>query len=315
MNVQKSGPDRLSAAGIVGFTYCYLQIVVASLVVAAKRSLKDDVPTLAAAVAYYLALSLLPLLMLLISGLGLGLRFTHLGRDSRQTILDFVADHCSPILKSQIETVLGQFEEQAIIGGPLALFLACATAIGVFHQFEKAFDQILGQSSTSDRKIYQIAADLLVKRLTAFLMLVCVGACILLVLLANTVLAAAMHWLDQATAHHLVPYGILDPVATIAANTCAFTVLYRVLPKAKIRWIEAFRSGLLVALLWEVSRRFILSLYVGATYTSSFGAIGSFILLLLWFYWGVAILLFGAEYIQVLRDTRDGNLARSIEEE
>jgi hypothetical protein len=35
-------------------------------------------------------------------------------------------------------------------------------------------------------------------------------------------------------------------------------------------------------------------------YTSAYGAIGSFIAILLWCYYGISILFFGAEYVQVL---------------
>jgi membrane protein len=43
---------------------------------------------------------------------------------------------------------------------------------------------------------------------------------------------------------------------------------------------------------------------IGVRYTAAYGAIGSFIALLLWCYWGVSIIFFGAEYAQVLSDYR-----------
>jgi hypothetical protein len=41
-------------------------------------------------------------------------------------------------------------------------------------------------------------------------------------------------------------------------------------------------------------------------YTSAYGAIGSFIAILLWCYYGISILFFGAEYVQVLQLRRHG---------
>jgi len=54
---------------------------------------------------------------------------------------------------------------------------------------------------------------------------------------------------------------------------------------------------------------------IGVKYTAAYGAIGSFIALLLWCYWGVSIILFGAEYAQVLSDQRRGHDDCSTDEE
>ncbi|MFO0384804.1 MAG: YhjD/YihY/BrkB family envelope integrity protein, partial [Pirellula sp.] len=43
---------------------------------------------------------------------------------------------------------------------------------------------------------------------------------------------------------------------------------------------------------------------IGMRYTTAYGAIGSFIALLLWCYYGICILFFGAEYVQVLEKRR-----------
>ena len=49
---------------------------------AIQRWKQDDAATMAAAVAYYLALSLLPTLVLLASGLGLFLKWTDTGHEA-----------------------------------------------------------------------------------------------------------------------------------------------------------------------------------------------------------------------------------------
>ena len=93
---------------------------------------------------------------------------------------------------------------------------------------------------------------------------------------------------------------VVDACTTMVLNSIAFALLYRTLPKRKVYWRDAFRSGLLVAVVWEVGREFLCSVLIGMRYTAAYGAIGSFIALLLWFYWGVTILFFGAEYLQVI---------------
>jgi hypothetical protein len=54
------------------------------------RWAEDDAGSLAASVAYYLALSMFPMFLLLISGIGLVLGFTKFGIDVQHEILDAV---------------------------------------------------------------------------------------------------------------------------------------------------------------------------------------------------------------------------------
>jgi uncharacterized BrkB/YihY/UPF0761 family membrane protein len=81
------------------------------------------------------------------------------------------------------------------------------------------------------------------------------------------------------------------------------------LPKRPVHWIDAFRGGLLAAIIWEVGRGLLGAVFIGMRYTSAYGAIGSFIALLLWCYYGISILFYGAEYVQVLEIRRAEKLA------
>jgi membrane protein len=49
---------------------------------------------------------------------------------------------------------------------------------------------------------------------------------------------------------------------------------------------------------WEIGRQLLALLIVGKSYTA-YGVIGSFIVLMLWFYYASVVLLFGAEFVQV----------------
>ena len=68
---------------------------------------------------------------------------------------------------------------------------------------------------------------------------------------------------------------------------------------------------------WEVGRDVLGAFFIGMRYTTAYGAIGSFIALLLWCYYGISILFFGAEYVQILESRRrerlSGEQARAIQ--
>ncbi len=301
--------DPLSAAAILTGLRYYAAEIFASLRAAGHRWVNDDAATLSAAVAYYLALSIFPMLLLLTSGLGFFMQFTHLGRDAQSQILVIVAEHCSPALKQQVEAILAHLADQTMISGPVGLLTAALAAIGVFYQFERGFDRIWKTEGASRAGALGIARQIVGRRMGAFLMLCGVGTTILAIMLANVALGIFKQWMNHFHLPGIVFVTIVDATGTMMLNTLAFAVLYRVLPKGTVPWPDALRSGLLVAIIWEVAREFVFSFMIGMRYTTTYGAIGSFIALLLWFYWGVAILFFGAEYLQVISQRRSHRLS------
>lgn len=306
--------DVLSIVGLSRLTYGYLKAVGGNLLIAFRRWQRDDGASLAAAVSYYMALSLFPMLLLLTGGLGLAMRYSKLGNDAHQQILSIAAEHCSPSLEAKISDVLDEFQKQSLANGPIGMLTTLMAAIGVFYQFERAFDKIWRLPAPPQRNWLRASTHLLRRRLSAFFLLAGVGGTIFGVFLTNLAVAWLSRWLSN---HHLSAAYLLsslDSLITILLNALAFGALYRWLPKRPIQAGVAFRSGLLVAAIWEIGRQVLSSFVVGNQYTTAYGAIGSFIGLLLWFYWGVNILLFGAEYAFVLsrQSPRQVNLLKQF---
>ncbi len=72
---------------------------------AAIRWSEDDAGSMAASVSYYLALSLFPMVLLLISGLGLFLKFTRVGQDAHEKLFDLVGQQASPAVEETFKQV------------------------------------------------------------------------------------------------------------------------------------------------------------------------------------------------------------------
>lgn len=297
-------PDRFSAAALLARLRVHLVDVGITLRATIVRWIRDDAASMAAAVAYYLALSVFPVLLVLVSGLGLFLRFTYLGQDAERQFLTIVAEHCSPALETQIGSLLEQLRKQSVISGPFGLLAAIGASIGVFYQFERAFDKIWRIPPPPFRGLVPAVARILKHRLMAFCMLLGVGAALAGILTANVALGILRVWMSHLQLPGTVLITLLDASATLVLNCLSFAVLYRMLPKRRVDWRDALRTGLLVAIMWEIGREFLCTTLIGMHSATTYGAIGSFIGLLLWFYYGVTILFFGAEYLQVLTQRR-----------
>jgi membrane protein len=271
---------------------------------AALQWVHDEGGGLAASVSYYLALSLFPMMLLLSSGVGLFLKFSQLGQDAQGQILDVLAEHTSPVVRTQIEEVLLQMRDHALLSGPAGLVAATLAAIGVFSQFDRALSRIWGIKPIPSKGWRDSLHRFMTHRVSAFFMLIGLGILLVMVFILNLCLTA-FHTL----AVDFLPRGerflaLGEMIVTIALNGLIFAILYRVIAKKSMRWDDAYRGGLIVALVWEAGRNVLGLTLIGMRYTTAYGVIGSFIALLAWCYYGVSVILFGAEYIQVVQERR-----------
>ncbi|HBE71065.1 MAG TPA: hypothetical protein DDW52_23205 [Planctomycetaceae bacterium] len=293
-------PDQWSAVALYARGEGYVREVSGSILLAARRWQMDDASTMAAAVAYYLSLSIFPMWLLLTSGVGLALKFTQMGQDAEEQIFTIVAEHCSPTLETQVRGLLVQLEDSSTVSGPIGLVTAVLAAIGVFHQFERGFDKIWRVPVAPGTGLLSSISRVLTQRLAAFCLLACLGITVLAILATNLAISAVEQWMKEHGIPGVSLVVLIDALATVSLNALVFGMLYKFLPKRPIKWADALRGGLLVAIIWEVGRQILSAFLIRMTYTNTYGAAGSLIALLLWFYWGLTVVFFGAEYVQVL---------------
>ena len=81
--------------------------------------------------------------------------------------------------------------------------------------------------------------------------------------------------------------------------TLLFTLIYKFLPDVKITWGDVGIGSAITALLFTIGK-LLIGLYLGnSSVGSTYGAAGSFVVVLLWVNYSAQILLFGAEFTQV----------------
>ncbi len=274
---------------------------------AGVRWSEDDASSLAASVAYYLALSLFPMMLLLTSGFGIFLQFSKTGKKAEEQILSMVETHASPIIKKQIEQVLTQLQNHSIVSGPFGFLAATAAAIGIFAQIDRGFDRIFRIPVQKDADVRRTIYRVMKSRFLAFLMLAGLGGTILVMFAAGMVLAQFRSLTTSTVPSMNYLFGVFELGSTVVANALLFSLVYRWVPKRYVCWRDAIRGGLLAACIWELGREILGVFLIGMRYSSAYGAVGSFIAILLWCYYGISILFFGAEYVQVLQLRRQGS--------
>jgi membrane protein len=263
---------------------------------AANKWQEDDGLTWAASLAYYGAFSFFPLVLVIIAGAGLVLSFSPSARFQQQQLIQLINEQVSPKLADEVDKIMSGVKSSAGVSGPVGLLTLAFGAIGIFMQLEAAFDRIWKATLNGPKRtIWRILRTVLYTRLRAFLMLIGVGLIVLLAFTANMVLAGISRYTDQ------IPMGsslfhLLQLAASAFLNGFMFTLIYRVIPKRHVPWSQAIGGGLVAGIAWEIGRQLLALIIVGKSYTA-YGVIGSFIVLMLWFYYASMVLLFGAEFV------------------
>jgi len=264
-----------------------------------RRWRDADGSLLAAAMAYYAVLAFFPLLLVLISLLGLALRFGGPVQDAQTALLDMVAAGTSPALAGHVRDALAAVQSGASLGGPLGLVVLLATGVSMFAQVDKIMDRIWGRATPRAEGVVAAIRTVLLYRLRAFLMLLGLGGLVLAAFAANLVASAlkpwAVEWFDGRS------WSLLQSGASLLVNGVLLTAIYVVLPKARVMWKHALRGGVLATVLWELTRQ-VLSLAVFGHRYSTYGLVGSVLLLMVWAYVASAVFVFSAGYVRILCD-------------
>lgn len=253
---------------------------------------------LSAAMAYYAAFSLFPLCLVLIAGLGLASRLSIEVQNEQQKLLALIGQNVSPWLAEQLGHILVGVQVQAGVGGPLGLVALLLAAIGIFWQFQNIFDRVWDTGDSGWKGWWAAIRTALFTRLVAFLMLLSVGALLVTVFLADMALSAVQIFVERLPAGRLV-WHIGHPASIVASYSLLVALLYKVLPRVRVRWRDALCGGIFVAVIWKIGQEILARLIIGQQY-SAYGVVGSFLAIMLWIYYASAVVFLGAEFVQAI---------------
>jgi membrane protein len=99
-------------------------------------------------------------------------------------------------------------------------------------------------------------------------------------------------------------WNIAERVISLLVFIAAFGAMYRVLPDARIAWVDAWRGALLTTVLF-IAGKYAIDLYIQhASVGGAYGPAGALVVLLTWVYYASTIVLMGAELTHGLSAAR-----------
>jgi membrane protein len=275
--------------------------------VTVRNWIDDRVPRLGAALAFYIALSLAPTLVILLAIAG----------------LLFSAKAAENRLMLEIQGLVGQVGAKAIqamiagvhrprsgivtiLLGLVPLFIGSSAAV---TELKDALNTIWkvpeDKTSSTARNMFNVVKE----RFLSFAVVLGAGLFLLTSLLVNAGISAAGEFLKPVT----VPGSLIETVDWVVffvVITVLFAFVFKVLPNVSLEWSDVIIGALLTSFLFSVGKS-LLGLYLSrAGFADTYGAAGSLVILLVWVYYSAQVLFFGAEFTRAYA-CRLGSLAVS----
>lgn len=248
---------------------------------------KHDLLTLAAALAFYTALSLAPLLLITLSFLAL------LGSDSQVQMLNQINAVIGAQAAEAVKIVVESADKRpdlTRIGGIIGSIVLIFSASAVFAQIQSSINLIWETQNEQKPGMWGWVR----RRLISMGMVLTMGFLAIVSLILSATLSFV---LGQNGAIWGV---VVNFLGTFAVFSFLFGAIYKILPDTHLKWKNALFGGVITAFLFTLGKEAI-GFYLGQSAVgSSYGAMGSLLVFLVWVYYSAAILFIGAEVTALL---------------
>ncbi|MGD1096298.1 MAG: YihY/virulence factor BrkB family protein [Bryobacteraceae bacterium] len=254
----------------------------------------DKAPRMGAALAYYIALSLAPtvLILLAIADFAFGAQAAE-GRLVSQ-IQGLVGFEGAKAIQTMIEGAHRSSRSVAATGLGLCTMFFAASA--VVSELRDAMNTIwrVPEDTTSGavRSIFNLVKD----RLVSFALVLACGFFLVVSLIVNSWTFAAGKYLNSGTAPPQALVQTTDWLVSFVVVTGLFAFIFRGLPHVPLHWGDVTLGAVVTSLLFAAGK-LLLGVYLGkAGFSDTYGAAGSLVIILVWVYYSAQVLFLGAEF-------------------
>ncbi len=253
----------------------------------------DDCMTMAAAIAYYTTFSIAPLLLIIISIVGIVFGREAVQQDIQKQIEGLIGGGAASQVGAMVQNA-GQHSSSGFLGALLGVLALLFGATGAFTQLQSSLNNVWHVKP--DPKAGGIK-NFLGHRLLSLGMVMAIAFLLVVSLAVSAALSALGGFLGGVLPHALSGPVLqaVNFVVSLAIVAALFAAMFKLLPDVVVRWRDVWIGAVTTAILFTVGK-FLIGLYLGRSGTASaYGAAGSFVLIVLWIYYSSIIFLLGAE--------------------
>jgi membrane protein len=254
---------------------------------------RQNATRLASSFAFYSLLSIAPLLLVLISIVGIVL--------GRSTAQRQVAQQVTALVGRTAGNAVAAFANgskntaHGVVATVFGLVALLFSASGAAVELRSALN-LIWEVPDPPASGFAMVKSFIKERLFSFAMVFGVGFLLIVSLVVSTWITAFVALSPSIIPGEAVLFHIANICFSFLVITFLFSTVYKVIPDVHLEWQDVLLGGAVTSLLFTVGKS-LLGLYLGrASYASTYGAAASVVVLMAWIYYSAQIFFFGAEF-------------------
>lgn len=251
---------------------------------------EDKASVWAASLAYFTVFSLSPLLLLITSLAGIFLGEQAIQGKLFEQIQGIVGADAAKLIEQGVSnTSKPTGNIIATIIGVLVLILG---ATGIFDQLQQAFNNMWHVKTKPKAGIGVFIKD----KLLSLSMLLIIGFLLAVSVGISFFISISSNYIQSFLSIPLPAVELINITLSFIILIFLFAAMFKILPDVQISFKTVLPGAIITAMLFVIGK-FLIGWYIGrGAYTSTYGAAGSLMILLVWVYYSVQLLLLGAEF-------------------
>lgn len=266
--------------------------------------MEEDAFTYSAAISFYTMLSL-PAVLLIVVSIGATL---YEENRIQQELIDQISRLIGPSTAGQIEQILAKasIEQQStLLARTVGIGTLVFSSTTVFFSLQTAINKIWNIEAKPEKGFVKY----LLNRLLSLAMVIGIGFILMVSLVVEALLALFKKFVQGFQEElSVILMKVGSEVVSFGIIMVIFSMMYKILPDAKLKWKDVWVGGLITAALF-IGGKLLIGVYLGASsFTDAYGASGSLVVMLVWTYYASFIFLFGAKITYIYTKRNGGGI-------
>lgn len=246
---------------------------------------------LCSSTAFFATFSLSPIIILLVNLFDLYFRSDKIGYQMFQAVASTFGTETARDIESIVENFMALESNWLITIGGTVFFLFIGTTL--LAVVKKAIHNLWFIRKKTESNLRYYARE----RGKAIMIIFYTGVLLLLSIFVDLGLAVSRDYLESIWPQvAIVTIQILNIIFNIVAVSLWFTLIFKMLPDAHVKWDVAFVGGFITAILFSAGQLILSKVLIHARIASVFGATTSLAVILLFIFYCSFILYFGAAF-------------------
>lgn len=254
----------------------------------------DYAPSMGAAISYYTAFSIAPLLVIVIAIAGYVFGEEAVRGALQGQISGLVGSDGAAAIQGLVSSAREPTE--GVVASGISIVFLVVGATTVFAEIQSALDRIW---HVPEKAKPSGLWGLLRARFLSFGLILGLAFLLMASLAVSAAVAALGTWFSALLPGWEIVLQGLNMAISVVVETLLFAMIFKLMPSTRIAWSDVWVGAAVTAALFELGK-VLIGLYVGkAGISSTYAAAGSIAIILIWVYYAAQIFLLGAEFTKV----------------